>query len=191
MSKVGARLSVGFALATTLLSGSAYADEVKATGKGIAGGALLGTELAVVTEAIVGVKSPWLYASGIALAGGGGGVGGYYVEKADNVGLSMTMLFAGMALLIPTAIVYLDATGDNGETEYEDELPPEAAPNPDAMPEATGPQYGSMIELDRDALSMRLLPPLQVREVYTPEELDNFGGAQRLEFEFSLFGGRF
>jgi hypothetical protein len=188
VARSSALLGVALALAVT----PAHADKVEATGKAITGGALLGAEVAVVTEAIIGVRSPWLYASGIALAGGGGAVGGYYIEKSGNVGLSMTMLFAGMALLIPSAIVYLDATSDEPQRD--------AGPNEGAPPEpemALGAESAayivppSMVELDDTAVSVRLLPPMQLRQVYTPEERDTLGAEQRTQFEFSLFGARF
>src|SRR5690606_18346974 len=48
----------------TAVPGSAFAETVSPTGKGIAGGALLGAELVVFGEALFGVRSPAAYIIG-------------------------------------------------------------------------------------------------------------------------------
>ena len=86
---------------------SAHAEEVQPTAKGIVGGALLGGELVVFTEAIFGVRSTTAYLAGAAA----GGVGGYFVEQAvDDGRIPAYMLAGGLALLIPAIVVTLDAT---------------------------------------------------------------------------------
>ena len=100
--------------ATAVLAGApatAHAEEVSPSGKGIVGGAFLGGEIVVFTEAIIGVRSTTAYLLG---AGGGavaGGVGGYFVEQAVSDGrIPAYLLAGGLALLIPAIVVTLDQT---------------------------------------------------------------------------------
>ena len=90
---------------------AAQAEEVTPTGKGIVGCALLGGEVAVFTEAILGVRSGTAYLLG---AGGGalaGGVGGYFIEQAVSDGrIPVYLLAGGLALVIPAIVVTLDQT---------------------------------------------------------------------------------
>ena len=90
---------------------AAQAEEVTPTGKGIVGGALLGGELVVFTEALIGVRSGTAYLLG---AGGGavaGGVGGYFIEQAVSDGrIPVYLLAGGLALVIPAVVVTLDQT---------------------------------------------------------------------------------
>lgn len=100
--------------AAAVLAGApatAHAEEVSPTGKGIVGGAFLGGEIVVFTEAIIGVRSTTAYLLG---AGGGavaGGVGGYFVEQAVSDGrIPAYLLAGGLALLIPAVVITLDQT---------------------------------------------------------------------------------
>ncbi len=90
---------------------AAQAEEVSATGKGIVGCALLGGEIAVFTEALLGVRSGTAYLLG---AGGGavaGGVGGYFIEQGVSDGRVPAYLLAGgLALIIPALVITLDQT---------------------------------------------------------------------------------
>jgi hypothetical protein len=86
------------------------AEEVPATGKGIAGGALLGAEVVMLVEAAVGVKSGWVYILTGLLGAGAGGYGGYVVEQEADSKVSVYMLAGGMALVIPTTVAVLQAT---------------------------------------------------------------------------------
>ncbi|MBX3219910.1 MAG: hypothetical protein KF795_05275 [Labilithrix sp.] len=91
--------------------GSAHAEEVTPTAKGIAGGALLGGELVVFGEALFGVRSTTAYLVGAGAGAVAGGVGGYFVEQAvDDGRIPAYMLAGGLALLIPAIVVALDAT---------------------------------------------------------------------------------
>ncbi len=107
-----------FALATlaagTVFLGApstAQAEEVKPDGKGVVGGALVGAELVVFTEAIIGVHNSTAYLLG---AGGGaiaGGLGGYALETAVSDGrVPVYLLAGGLALIIPALVVTLDQT---------------------------------------------------------------------------------
>lgn len=173
LSLAGATLSPFAAHAT----GS---EKASPTGKGIAGGALLGSELVMASEAAFGVRPAWAYVVG-GLAGGiGGGVGGYFVEKQDDARPPMLLLAGGLAFAIPTLVAVLSATAYEPPANYlQDQAPadepvaeppaptdtapapaltpPGAAPAPaDSAPEApTGRRH-----LDsRRRLSLRLPPP--------------------------------
>src|SRR5216684_1701284 len=66
--------------------------DVKATGKGIVGGALLGGEVVDITMAIVGVQSGWPYLVFGGIGAIGGGIGGHFVEKTSTAEPSVYML---------------------------------------------------------------------------------------------------
>lgn len=91
--------------------GSAHAEEVTPTAKGVVGGALLGGELVVFGEALFGVRSTAAYLIGGAAGAAAGGVGGYFIEQAvDDGRVPAYMLAGGLALLIPAVVVALDQT---------------------------------------------------------------------------------
>ena len=113
-SKTTRRIVLAAVAAGTVLVGApraAHAEEVSPTGKGIVGTALLGAEIVVFTEAIIGVRSGTAYALG---AGGGavaGGVGGYFIEQAVSDGrIPAYLLAGGLALIIPALVITLDQT---------------------------------------------------------------------------------
>lgn len=157
VTRSAALLAAGAAFtAATLASGDAHASgPVSPTGKGIVGGALLGGEVVTLTIGAIGVERGWPYFVFGALGAAGGGVGGYFVEKATkgtvDAGGNVTgrtsepalyMLAGGMALLIPALVVSLNATsykppeGDRVELPGNDPrdgvriIPPGAAPPP-------------------------------------------------------------
>lgn len=104
-------LAVLAAGAVLTVPGSAQAEEVTPTAKGIVGGALLGGELVVFGEAIFGVRSTTAYLVGAGAGAAAGGVGGYFVEQAvDDGRIPAYMLAGGLALLVPAIVVALDAT---------------------------------------------------------------------------------
>jgi hypothetical protein len=138
----------------------ARADNVSPTGKGITGGALLGAEVVTIVESLVGVRAGWAYAVGAVVGAGGGGVGGYFVEKGSSDGKAPTyMLAGGLGLIIPALVLVLNATRympaegaveDNTPTAPAAEpgvpggsvtgAPPDvASPPPPAAPEAPSP----------------------------------------------------
>lgn len=106
----------GAAFAATLVLSAmspkaALADEVSPTGKGIAGGILLGAEVVTVPMALANVQSGWAYAIGGGLGAAGGGVGGYFVEQNVSDGrIPVYMLAGGLALVIPSVVLILNAT---------------------------------------------------------------------------------
>jgi hypothetical protein len=113
-------------------SRDARADNVSPTGKGIAGGALLGGEVVTITEAIIGVRVGWAYLVGGLAGAAAGGVGGYFVEhNTSNGQVPMYMLAGGLALVIPAIVLSLDATRyrpEEGATEDRTPVGPPAEP---------------------------------------------------------------
>jgi hypothetical protein len=102
---------------------------VEATGKGITGGALLGAEAALLTEALLDVQPAWAYVVGGAMGAGVGGFGGYYAERAATAKLSLYLLAGGMALAIPTTVAVLSVTAYEPPADYtEDQGPEEGEP---------------------------------------------------------------
>src|SRR5436190_17232993 len=106
-------------------NGPAKADgPVTPTGKGIAGGTLLGAEVVMIPLGIAGVDKWWAYLLGGGLGAAGGAVGGYFVEtkvkSSDGQAVaepSLHMLAGGLALVIPTVVLTLNATSYKPEVE--------------------------------------------------------------------------
>ncbi len=113
LTRAGA-LFTSFVLGATIVAAplrAARADEVSPKGKGIAGGALLGGEVVTIGESLAGVRPGWAYALGFLVGAGGGGAGGYFVEKGSTDGKVPTyMLAGGLAMLIPALVLTLNAT---------------------------------------------------------------------------------
>jgi len=92
-------------------SPDARAEEVSPKGKGIVGGAFLGAEVVTIPMALFNVRSGAAYAIGGGLGAIGGGVGGYFIEQgSDNGRAPVYMLAGGLALIIPTMVLVLNAT---------------------------------------------------------------------------------
>lgn len=144
-----------FALAgvilTPLAAHAAGVDEASPTGKGIAGGALLGAELVLATEAAFNVQPTWAYIVGGVAGGAAGGVGGYFVEQQDEPRAPMLMLAGGLAFAIPTVVAVLAATAYEPPASYlqdqapadepvaEPPAPTDTAPLPAPAPAAAPP----------------------------------------------------
>ncbi len=105
-------LVLSAALACLLCVTRARADvtDVSGSGKGLAGGALLGAELFVGGEALLGVNNPWAYGAGCLAGGVGGAFAGSYLERSITEQTSMLLLTTGMLLAIPTSVVVMSAT---------------------------------------------------------------------------------
>jgi hypothetical protein len=96
-------LAAAFVAALSFAS-PARAQEWSPDGKGTAGGALLLTELTLLTETAAGVEPLWAYVLGGTVAAGVGGLAGRAVERDAEPEASGWLLGAGLALLIPTVI---------------------------------------------------------------------------------------
>jgi hypothetical protein len=137
----------------------AHADEVSPSGKGIAGGVLMGAESVTIVASIAGLRTPWVYGVAAVAGAAAGGVGGYYVEQGSSDGtVPMYMLAGGLALLIPAVVLYLNGTRYQPEEGAAEDrapagpaaepgvpgagvttAPPSSAPAPDAVPAAPKP----------------------------------------------------
>ena len=164
--------SLFLALAATLTPVAANATsnvtETPPTGKGVVGGALLGAEVVMVTEAAFKVKPAWAYIVGGVAGAAGGGVGGYFLEQNGDARGPMLLLAGGMAFAIPTTVAVLSATNYEPPSTYLQDQPPvdepiaeppapenlpppssapaapaTPAPAPDAAPPATPPADGA------------------------------------------------
>jgi len=112
----------------TLASVSAHAEEVSPTGKGVVGGALLGAEVVLATEAAFKVQPGWAYLVGGLAGGAAGGVGGHFIEQNVGGKTAMLMLAGGMALAIPTTVAVLSATAYEPPASYTQDRAPADEP---------------------------------------------------------------
>jgi predicted lipid-binding transport protein (Tim44 family) len=168
------RISLGFC---TLLALLASASEGRAEGsstnraKGIAGGALLGTEAVLITEAVLGVQPGWLYVLGGVVGAGGGGLAGYYLGGTASPKPPSFMLAGGIALVIPTLIGVVTATQFRPPETYRQERSPDEADAPvDAKLE---------------------LPSLELGQAFSAEEVHVFRVPQTTSLHLSLLRGVF
>jgi hypothetical protein len=116
--------AIAGATLTPFAANAAGVVEASPTGKGIAGGALLGAELVLATEAALDVQAPWAYVVGGLAGGAAGGVGGYFVEDRGDARAPMLMLAGGLAFAIPTVVAVLAATAYEPPASYlQDQAP--------------------------------------------------------------------
>ena len=94
------------------------------TGKGLVGGALLGSEVVLLTEAAIKVKPAWAYYVGAGVGAIGGGIGGHFLESSLSSREAMYMLSAGMLLLIPTTVAAMNAVSYDTPLEYTQDSAP-------------------------------------------------------------------
>jgi hypothetical protein len=120
------------AAAAAMFPSTARAEEVSPTAKGVVGGAMLGGEVVMLTEAIIGVRDWVPYLIGGGLGAVGGGVGGYFIEKESTDGRApVYMLAGGLALLIPTVVLTLNATRYRPSEEATEDRAPTNLPPAD------------------------------------------------------------
>jgi hypothetical protein len=127
------------------------ADAVNGRPKGIIGGALLGGEVVMLTMGAVGVEKGWPYLVFGGLGMVAGGVGGFFIEEAAGPGneagdtpeAGVYMLAGGMALVIPTLVVVLNAT--SYKPPETDTIEPSPTPQPAAEPAA--PSGGASVTI--------------------------------------------
>jgi len=158
---------------------------VTATGKGIAGLAIIGGAATATTMGLVGVEKRWAYLVFPPLVAIGGGIGGYFVESAAPAEVSTFLLGAGMALVIPTIIVSLNATVYKVPDDYPNDP---SNKTPATEPPRAGARYvpQSLIGMDRGSLALGL-PPVQVRNTFTIDEMAKFGVSQVREVHVPIF----
>lgn len=188
------------AASTFLAAPEASAQDVSPTGKGIAGGAMLGAEVVVITTGLIGVKSWWPYVVFGAVGAGGGAVGGYFVEQAGPAEPSLFMLAGGMALIIPTVVVALNATAyDPTEDEegFDEGVEPGEGDESIEGEVTTGrraPLPMAILGVDAwgEDTSVSLgIPAVSVAPSFTPVEVAKYGVSQQTQVSVPLVEGRF
>ncbi|MBW2457529.1 MAG: hypothetical protein JRI68_23680 [Deltaproteobacteria bacterium] len=199
------------ASALTLLPAQAAAQEesnaVSATGKGIAGGAMLGAEVVMITTAIIGATDWWPYVLFGAVGAGGGAVGGYFVEDAIGDGAAepaLYMLAGGMALVVPTLVAVLNATaydptddeeeGDESSTDDEPDGTPGVDGNLEVETSARRGLPPALIGLSTTQRGTRVrlgVPAAHVGPRFSPREMATFGVEQGTEVSFPIVRGTF
>jgi hypothetical protein len=127
---------------TTAHMPQARADEIQGTPKATIGGAFLGAEVVAIPMAIAGVKAGWAYAVFPALGAVGGGIGGFFMDKAYDDAKTQAygsafMLAGGMALIIPTIVLMLNATRYHPSAEATEDRAPKNV-GPEANPGSSG-----------------------------------------------------
>jgi hypothetical protein len=171
-------------------------DQPSPTGKGIAGGALLGAELVLAIEAAADVQPAWAYVVGGLAGAVGGGVGGYFIEQEGEAKLPILMLAGGMALAIPTTVAVLSATAYEPPVDHVEDEPPSDEPVADPpRPVGASPTSRTTsrrkvatrahlvpaligVEPERVTLSV---PAVEFRDVYSRAEVASFGLTQATE----------
>ncbi len=229
--KIVKRLMVGtttvaFAVAAlTAHAPLAHADDIQGTPKGTIGGAFLGAEVVAMPMAIAGVKAGWAYAVFPPLGAVGGAIGGFFMDKAyddasaktpSNAYGSAFMLAGGMALIIPTIILMLNATRYHpAENATEDHAPtntgPEANPGkpggsavtptspstkndtektesaPKKVAQNEAPYVPlSLVDVHENKLRMGIPVP-EVHNAYTMQEVKELGVPQSTELRVPVF----
>lgn len=111
----------------------AQSAEPAVTGKGLVGGALLGGEVVMLTEAAIKVRPAWAYYVGGGVGVIGGGIGGHYLESSLSSKGAMYFLSAGILLVIPTAVAALNASSYDVPLEYTQDTPPTDQPSDDSV----------------------------------------------------------
>lgn len=219
-----------------LLPGQAHAQQaeptpVTGTAKGIVGGGLLGAEIVMMPMGIAGLKPWWPYVVFGAVGAAGGAVGGWAIEQAaPPAEAPLYMLAGGLALVIPTLVLTLNATthedappeeeGDKGADQQA--IPGESQPGAPGGPvpgEAVPPGEGTTIKVegatkgtwagvrrhprrshpmipvslfDLQGEEVRMgVPAVEVRPVYSQEELAKFGLDQETEVRVPVFRAAF
>jgi hypothetical protein len=130
--------------ATMAYAPEAKAEEVSPAAKGVIGGALLGSELVVFTEAIIGVRSPLAYGLGAGLGAVAGGFAGFGIEQSVSEtqgGVPVVMLAGGVALIVPALVVTLNAISYQGNPDAKEDKAPTTSP-----PADPGKAGGSPVE---------------------------------------------
>ncbi len=193
-------------------SAAGVVDEASTTGKGITGGALLGAEAVMLTEAAIGVKPRWAYLVGGGAGAVAGGVGGYFIEQNLSAKTNMFLLSAGMVLAIPTTIAMLSATQYEPPANYvQDQAPadepvanppePGAGASSERAPRRTAraqqhrrPQLATLyptlppalVGLEEGRLSLSM-PAIALFDMYTPKQVAEFGVQQHTELRMPVF----
>lgn len=126
----GALVASAIAAAAVLATpNEAYAqtaepNSVSPTAKGIVGGGFLGAEIVMLPMGAAGLKPWWPYLVFGSLGAASGAVGGWAIEQyaAPPAEAELYMLAGGLALVIPTMVLVVNATT---RQDYPEEAQPE------------------------------------------------------------------
>ncbi len=177
------------------------AGPAKSTGKGIVGGILLGGEVVVIPMGAAGLSKGWPYLvfGGVGMVGGG--IGGYFVEKTTGTKTPEAptyMMAFGFAFVIPALVLSLNATAykppetDRQEPSKDDPAKDPAKPvkiiNAKASPAPHAPL--ALIDSYKGKISLGV-PALEVKPLYTQQEIAQFGVEQGSEVKIPLFKAAF
>jgi hypothetical protein len=157
------------------------AQSTTQTAKGIAGGAFLGAEVVLLTEAAFGVQPAWPYIVGGIAGAGGGAVAGYYIGNSASNKPSSFLLAGGIALMMPTMIAVLTATHFEPPDTYRQDVAPDDEPLDDAPPLGDQAMPGAQLSL----------PSLGLEQAFSPDELQKFGVRQATELHLAALRGSF
>ncbi|MFO0614330.1 MAG: hypothetical protein U0414_17215 [Polyangiaceae bacterium] len=207
-------------MATSLLTAPAVAraeGPVTGTAKGIVGGAFLGAEVVMMPMGIAGLKPWWPYLVFGGVGAAGGAVGGWAVEQATVDGPAepaLYMLAGGLALVIPTLVLTLNATT---KKNYDDDSTTTTTPAPstETKPGEKQPDGSTVtvtsdakkqlkrkrtkehptaptaaIDLSGDAVRLGI-PAVVVKPMYSEVEISQFGVQQHTEVRIPVFSAAF
>ncbi|XXX74268.1 hypothetical protein WMF30_42150 [Sorangium sp. So ce134] len=214
MNRKAAQCLAGASVAAAVLAGAPErasaqeaSDRVSVDGKGIVGGALLGGEVVMLTMGAIGVERAWPYLVFGGLGAVGGGVAGYFIEAAEPPAeVPLYMLAGGMALVIPTLVVTLNATaykppeGDQSEPIRNEPAaePPQPGINVQITSDAARILRGTRWEEPRlglvDITPRRVAlgaPALSLKPLYSQDEMFKFGVAQGHELRVPVLRASF
>ena len=168
--------AVGISLSSQPAAAEAATNDSR--GPGIAGGILLGAEVVLLAESAIGVQNPWAYAIGGVVGGAGGGVGGYYAGNADSEELPVFLLAGGIVLIIPTVVAILSATAYEPPKQFEDDMA-----SLHLGRRLTPP---ALVGLGDEGFAVTV-PAISLGDVYSKEEVAQFGEEQGTEVQVRVF----
>ncbi len=173
-------------------------QEIDANIKGMVGLGLIGAELGFVLPAVTGLHETWAFIVFPIVGAGAGAAGGYFLfdSGSGSPELSVAMLTAGMALIIPATVITLAATSYDPEEEPTVITTEEQAAA--TRPRARARSVQEMARRAGDGLvrlsdeGLFLAAPAVVPVVHpAPAEARQPGAMQMTELRVSMFTGRF
>ena len=170
----------------------AQTDGESANSTGIVGGAFLGAETVLIVESLAGVEPAWAYIAGGTAGAIGGAFGGLYIQENTSTEVSMALLIGGLALVIPTSILVLNATAYKQPKDFTEDDSSQGTsagllPSPTQAPSLVALGFRAT-ELESFSLSV---PNVELRPTYTVNERLQFGLANNNELHLSLLHGTF
>ena len=107
-------------------------EKVSPTAKGAVGGGFLGAEIVMMPMAIAGVRPLWPYLVFGGAGAVGGAIGGWAVERSvDDGRIPLYLLAGGLALVLPTVVLTLNATRYRAADNYRENQAPTNVPPAD------------------------------------------------------------